>query len=273
VPQGADHQHAPLIAHTVEDLADEFALLRPLLTRTADLLRPDHGPPSAPLRPVHPSWHATTPTVCNTMRGNHMSYLLHIDSSSLDEASISRQVASSFREVWDGPVVHRDLAAAPVPHLSAAGVTARITAPNEHTAEQAAAIAVQDELIEEFLGASAYLFTVPMYNLTMPSVFKAWLDQVLVAGRTFTHDGPSQASGRPATVISARGGGYGPGAPRHGFDYVVPLLEAVLGHEDLLGLEVSTVIPELTMARHEPAMAPLLPKHEASVTDAHERAR
>src|SRR5699024_1998479 len=58
-----------------------------------------------------------------------------------------------------------------------------------------------------------------------------------------------------------------------GFDYVVPLLEAVLGHEDLLGLEVSTVIPELTMARHEPAMAPLLPKHEASVTDAHERAR
>src|SRR5699024_6408625 len=122
------------------------------------------------LETVHPSWHATTPTVCNTMRGNHMSYLLHIDSSSLDEASISRQVASSFREVWDGPVVHRDLAAAPVPHLSAAGVTARITAPNEHTAEQAAAIAIQDELIEEFLGASAYLFTVPMYNLTMPSV-------------------------------------------------------------------------------------------------------
>ncbi|HLR28362.1 MAG TPA: NAD(P)H-dependent oxidoreductase [Ruania sp.] len=202
-----------------------------------------------------------------------MSYLLHIDSSALDEASISRQVASSFREVWDGPVIHRDLAAAPVPHLSAAGVTARITAPDEHTAEQAAATAIQDELIEEFLGASAYLFTVPMYNLTMPSVFKAWLDQILVAGRTFTHDGPSQASGRPATVISARGGGYGPGAPRHGYDYVVPLLEAVLGHEDLLGLEVSTVTPELTMARHEPAMAPLLPKHEASVAGAHERAR
>src|SRR5699024_744595 len=110
-------------------------------------------------------------------------------------------------------------------------------------------------------------------RLARPSLLQAWLDQILVAGRTFTHDGPSQASGRPATVISARGGGYGPGAPRHGYDYVVPLLEAVLGHEDLLGLEVSTVTPELTMARHEPAMAPLLPKHEASVAGAHERAR
>src|SRR5699024_12268940 len=90
------------------------------------------------------------------MRGNHMSYLLHIDSSALDEASISRQVASSFREVWDGPVIHRDLAAAPVPHLSAAGVTARITAPDEHTAGQAAATAIQDELIDEVRGAAAH---------------------------------------------------------------------------------------------------------------------
>lgn len=53
-----------------------------------------------------------------------MSYLLHIDSSSLGEASVSRQVARSFLEGWDGKVVHRDLAAAPLPHISAAGVSA-----------------------------------------------------------------------------------------------------------------------------------------------------
>lgn len=58
-----------------------------------------------------------------------MSYLLLIDSSSLGEASASRQVTQSFLEGWDGKVVHRDLAAAPVPHLSAAGITARVTAP------------------------------------------------------------------------------------------------------------------------------------------------
>jgi len=200
-----------------------------------------------------------------------MSYLLHIDSSSLGEASVSRQVAQSFLEGWDGKVVHRDLAAAPVPHISAAGVTARVTDPAQYTDEQAAAAALQDTLIEELLGADAYLFTVPMYNLTLPSAFKAWLDQILVFGRTI--GGSSPVAGRPAVVISARGGSYGPGAPRHGFDYVVPVLEALLGHEDMLGLDLTTVIPELTMAPHAPALAALLPKHEASMADAHDRAR
>jgi FMN-dependent NADH-azoreductase len=200
-----------------------------------------------------------------------VSYLLHIDSSSLGEASVSRQVARSFLEGWDGEVVHRDLAAAPVPHISAAGVTARDTDAARYTDEQAAAVALQDTLIEELLGAGAYLFTVPMYNLTLPSAFKAWLDQILVFGRTI--GGSSPVAGRPAVVISARGGSYGPGAPRHGFDYVVPVLEALLGHEDMLGLDVTTVVPELTMAPHAPALAALLPKHEASMADAHRRAR
>ncbi|WP_217170101.1 FMN-dependent NADH-azoreductase [Streptomyces sp. AC512_CC834] len=203
-----------------------------------------------------------------------MSYLLHIDSSSLGEASVSRQVAQSFRDQWQGPVVHRDLAAAPVPHVTAAGVTARTTDPARHTPEQAKAQALQDELIEEFLGAGAYLFTVPLYNLSMPSVFKAWLDQILVTDRTFTHTGDaSPAAGRPVLLISARGGSYSPGAPREGFDYLVPTLEAVLGHEDLLGLDVTTVTPELTMAPHAPALASLLPLHEASMKSAHDRAR
>ncbi len=200
-----------------------------------------------------------------------MSYLLHIDSSSLGEASVSRQVAQAFLDGWEGEVVHRDLAATPVPHLSAAGITARATDPAQYSAEQAAAAAVQDALIEEFLGAGAYLFTVPMYNLTMPSVFKAWLDQIIVDGRTLNREGPSRTAGRPAVVISARGGGYGPGTPRHGLDYVVPTLEALLGN--LLGLDVSTVVPELTMVPHAPALASLLPVHQASMAEAHDRAR
>ncbi|MFF0164070.1 FMN-dependent NADH-azoreductase [Streptomyces sp. NPDC005263] len=202
-----------------------------------------------------------------------MSYLLHIDASSLDEASVSRQVARSFRDEWKGAVVHRDLAVSPAPHLSAAGITARTTDPAEHTPEQAKAAAVQDELIEEFLGADAYLFTVPMYNLTMPSVFKAWLDQIMVAGRTLSFDGAPPTLGRPATVISARGGGYGPGAPKHGMDHLVPTLETVLGHPTNLGLDLTTVLPELTMAPYVPMMAPLLPMHEASLTKAHDEAR
>lgn len=163
-----------------------------------------------------------------------------------------------------------DLATSPVPHISEALITARLTEPAQHTEEQAAASALQDELIEEFLGARAYLFTVPMYNLSMPSAFKAWLDHIMVFGRTFK---PSPTVGRPAVLISARGGSYAPGAPKHGLDFVVPAVETVLGHADQLALDVSTVIPELTMASHNAALVDLLPKHEASMVAAHERAR
>ena len=199
-----------------------------------------------------------------------MSYLLHVDSSSLHQDSVSRQVAASFRAAWDGDVIHRDLAVDPVPHITAAGITARETDPSQHTTAQREALALQDGLIAEYLGASAFLFTAPMYNLTMPSVLKAWLDQIIVVGCTARV--PASA-GRPAVVISARGGGYGPGAPNHGFDYVVPTLEAILGRQELLGLDVSTIIPELTLAPVTAAMESLLPLHEKSMVDAHRRAR
>src|SRR5699024_5254217 len=101
-----------------------------------------------------------------------MSYLLHIDSSALGEASISRHVADSFLDHWDGTVVHPDPDAAPVRHPDAAGGAARETDPAAPAEGQSAAVALQDSLLEDFLGARAYLFTVPMYNLTVPSVFK-----------------------------------------------------------------------------------------------------
>ncbi len=83
-----------------------------------------------------------------------MSYLLHIDASSFDAESISRQVARSFLDVWPGEVVHRDLAVNPVPHITAAGISARLTDPAQYTPQEAAAAALQDELVEEFLGAA-----------------------------------------------------------------------------------------------------------------------
>jgi FMN-dependent NADH-azoreductase len=200
-----------------------------------------------------------------------MSYLLHIDSSSAGAGSVSRQVALSFRDGWRGRVVYRDLAASPVPHITAAGITARFTDPAGRDPGQAAAAAIQDELIGEFLGAGAYLFTVPMYNYSMPSVFKAWLDQIIVVGVTIV---PPPAAGRPALVISARGGGYGPGAPNHGMDHLVPALETALGHpQGGLGLDLTVITPELTHALIVPAFAELLPLHQASLADSHEQAR
>jgi FMN-dependent NADH-azoreductase len=203
-----------------------------------------------------------------------MSYLLRIDSSASGDASISRQVADTFASSWDGDIVHRDLALNPVGHLDAAAITARVTPFAEHTAEQAAAAAVQDELVEEFLGASAYLFAVPVYNYTLPSVFKAWLDHTMIVGRTIgLGPGAAPSAGRPAVIVSARGGGYGPGAPQHGKDFLVPTLRTILGDDALMALDVSVITPELTYATSMDPLRHLLPLHEASLAEAHVLAR
>ncbi|MET0425272.1 MAG: NAD(P)H-dependent oxidoreductase [Actinoplanes sp.] len=201
-----------------------------------------------------------------------MSYLLHIDATSFVEESISRQVARSFLDGWPGEVVHRDLAAAPIPHLTAAGISARLTDPAAHSPQEAAAAALQDELVEEFLGASGYLFTVPLYNYGMPSSFKAWIDQVVIFGRTYSlPDGPPPAAGRPALVISSRGGAYGPGAPHEGRDHLVPNVRESMGRE--LGLDLEFITVEFGLAPVVPVLAQFLGLHEASLAEAHAQAR
>jgi FMN-dependent NADH-azoreductase len=203
-----------------------------------------------------------------------MSYLLRIDSSASDDFSFSRQVADTFTGSWDGEIVYRNLARTPVRHLDADGIAAWVTPPAQRTAAQAASAAVQDELVDEFLGASAYLFAVPMYNYTLPSVFKAWLDHVMIVGRTIgLGPGAAPSAGRAAVIVSARGGGYGPGAPQEGKDFLVPTLRTILGDDVLMGLDVHVITVELTYATNKDPMRHLLPLHEASLAEAHTRAR
>ncbi|MGW7541379.1 FMN-dependent NADH-azoreductase [Streptomyces sp. NPDC054770] len=195
-----------------------------------------------------------------------MATLLHIDSSLLPgEASSSRAVTDAFRTAWlaqhpDGTVVYRDLAAAPVPHLSAAAHTAGFADPATHSPEQAEAFAARVRLIEELEQADAVLIGAPMYNFTIPSTLKAWLDNVVLFGRTMGET-PS-AKGTPVTVVASRGGSYAPGTPREPYEYVQNYLTALLS--DGLGLEVDFIVPELTMAPQNPAMAELVPLYEAS---------
>ncbi|MFF8592287.1 FMN-dependent NADH-azoreductase [Streptomyces sp. NPDC015220] len=195
-----------------------------------------------------------------------MATLLHIDSSVFPgEASASRAVTAAFRAHWqerhpEGTVVYRDLAARPVPHITAAAHTAGFVDPASHTPEQAAAFAERVRLIEELERADAVLIGAPMYNFTIPSTLKAWLDNVILMGRTA---GDTQsAKGTPVTVVASRGGSYAPGTPREPYEYVQNYLAAALG--DGLGLAVDFIVPELTMAPHNPAMAQLVPLYEAS---------
>jgi FMN-dependent NADH-azoreductase len=195
-----------------------------------------------------------------------MATLLHIDSSVLPgEASSSRSVAAAFRKAWEeqhpgGTVIHRDLAADPVPHITAAAWSAGYASPSERTPEQSAAFAARVKLIEELEQADAVLIGAPMHNFSIPSTLKAWLDNVLLPGRT-SGEAPS-ALGTPTVVVASRGGSYAPGTPREGFEFVQTYLEAVL--KDTLGLDLTFIVPELTMAPRNPAMSTLVPLYEAS---------
>ncbi|WP_416982620.1 FMN-dependent NADH-azoreductase [Streptomyces sp. T028] len=203
-----------------------------------------------------------------------MATLLHIDSSVLPgEASSSRSVAGAFLKAWEeqhpeGTVIHRDLAADPVPHITAAAWSAGFTAPSERTPEQSAAFAARVRLIEELEQADAVLIGAPMHNYSIPSTLKAWLDSVLLLGRT-AGESPS-AQGTPVVVVASRGGSYAPGTPREGYEFVQNYLEAVL--KGTLGLDLDFIVPELTMAPRNPAMSELIPLYEASRERAFEEA-
>ncbi|MBP0453888.1 NAD(P)H-dependent oxidoreductase [Kitasatospora sp. RG8] len=185
-----------------------------------------------------------------------MPTLLHIDSSAFTDGSVSREVSAAFRAAWqaqhpDGTVIHRDLAARPVPHLDADGISASAVPADGRSPAQAAAFALREELMSELEQADAVVIGTPMYNFTIPSSLKAWLDQVILVGRT-AGESPS-AAGKPVTVVAARGGSYAPGAPREPYEFVTTYLEKVL--TGMLSLEVDFIVPEFTLAPVVPAMA------------------
>ncbi|CAM5516046.1 FMN-dependent NADH-azoreductase [Streptomyces avidinii] len=195
-----------------------------------------------------------------------MATLLHLDSSlSPADGSASRAVTAAFRQAWEeqhpeGTVVYRDLAAEPVPHLDGLAVSAAFTDPSTHSPEQAAALAGRLELVAELERADAVLIGAPMYNFSIPSTLKAWLDQVIVMGRTAGPESPLK--GLPVTVVASRGGSYAPGTPREGMEYVRNYLDGLL--TEMFGAEVDFIVPELTLAASVPAMAELVPLAEAS---------
>ncbi|MEU9246100.1 NAD(P)H-dependent oxidoreductase [Streptomyces sp. NPDC048385] len=195
-----------------------------------------------------------------------MATLLHIDSSVFPfEASSSRSITAAFRRTWEErhpevTVIYRDLAADPVPHITADAWSAGYTVPTERTPEQATAFAARLQLIGELEQADAVLIGAPMYNFSIPSTLKAWLDSVLLLDRT-AGEAPS-AQGTPAVVVASRGGSYAPGTPREGYEFVQNYLEAVL--KGTLGLDLDFIVQELTMAPRNPAMSELVPLYEAS---------
>lgn len=176
-----------------------------------------------------------------------MASLLHIDTSIKGPQSVSRRLTARAADRWraahpDGDVHYRDFAADPVPHLDADG----LLAPDRSLA-----------LIDEIKQADTVLLGLPLYNFGAPSTVKAWVDHLIVPGVSFDPEsGQGLLGDTELVVLAARGGGYGPGTPRAGWDHA----EAWLPHGlSMTGLVPRFITAELTLADENPAMADLRP--------------
>ena len=176
-----------------------------------------------------------------------MSKLLLVTSSLFANQSKSGEIAREFVEAWrrahpGTTVVERALTAATMPHLSLDALGALMTPPEQRSVDQAQSVAFGDGLIEELEAADTIVLAVPMYNFSVPSTLKAWIDHVARAGRTFryTATGPEGLlKGKKVYVVTGRGGVYTGDSPAKVFDFQEPYLRGILG---FLGLDDVTFI-------------------------------
>lgn len=144
---------------------------------------------------------------------------LHIDSSISGENSASRAISRSIVDRLAGDrLVYRDLVSQPLPHLTLDAFA-------------------DSSVLDEFLAADTVVIGAPMYNFTLPSQLKAWLDRILVAGKTFryTEGGPQGlAGGRRVIIALARGGMYDEGSPAASLEHLQTYLRGIF---NFIGIE------------------------------------
>ena len=161
--------------------------------------------------------------------------LLHLDSSITGDGSVSRQLSASVVGKLRAAdpsleISYRDLVADPIEHLTLGHLPA--ASPESRA------------LLDQFLGVDTVVIGAPMYNFTLPSQLKAWLDRIFIAGETFAYgpEGPKGlAGGKRVIVVLSRGGVYSEGSPAAGFEHVETYLKAAFG---FIGITPEFVLAE-----------------------------
>ena len=169
-----------------------------------------------------------------------MTTLLHIDCSAQQDQSVSRRLSGEFVSLWKdanpaAKVTYRDLTRSPLPHLTRAlEVQALDEPPESRTPLMWQVLAQSDRLTDELLAADRLVMGVPMYNFSIPSALKAYIDLIVREGRTFEF---GSEEGQPPRgliqdkkmlVITARGANY-EGPPWQDYDFLEPYLRALFG--------------------------------------------
>jgi FMN-dependent NADH-azoreductase len=164
--------------------------------------------------------------------------LLHIDSSILGTNSVSRQLSHNIVQQWrarhpDTSVDYLDLAQDGPSHLSAESIGFRLPPQTtDLTDGQRRENAVSEALVSQFLAADVIVLGAPLYNFSIPSQLKSWIDRIAQAGRTFTYTdkGPKGlASGKTVIVAISRGGVYSTSEAGRAMEHQESYLQTVLG--------------------------------------------
>lgn len=180
--------------------------------------------------------------------------LFRLDASIRSEGSVSRAIADIVETSWreyapEVEITRRSVGLDPVPSTSwALSVFANRADPATFSPEQKAAVDLATALTDELLSADAYLFAVPLYNFGVSEHFKTWVDMIISDPRT----GTQPIKGRPAVLVVVRGGAYGAGTPREGWDHSTGWIRRIL--EDVWGLELRVVETEFTLVGVNPAL-------------------
>lgn len=186
-----------------------------------------------------------------------MPHLLHIDSSVQEDRSVSRRLTARAADRWRaahpaGTATYRDLFADPLPHL-----------------DPRTSATLSATLIDEVKAADTVIVGLPLYNFGPPSTVKAWVDHIVAVGLSVDENtGAGLLGDTDLVAIETRGGGYGPGTPREGWDHAQTWLTHGVS---LTGLQPRFVVVELTMAETNPAMADLRGPAAQSLADGQEQ--
>jgi FMN-dependent NADH-azoreductase len=204
-----------------------------------------------------------------------MNTVFRLDASIREADSVTRAIASTLEstlveELGGAAVVRREIGLTPLPSTAwARSVFAGQTPAEQRSEEQREAVALAAELAAELQNADAYIFAVPFYNFGVSQHFKTWAD--LVATDPAFAPGSKTLAGRPASLVVARGGEYGAGGPRDGWDHATGWLNRMLS--DIWALDVQLIESELTFADTRDYMAHLREQAAGNLRNAHDQAR
>ncbi|NJR62837.1 MAG: FMN-dependent NADH-azoreductase [Cyanobacteria bacterium CRU_2_1] len=181
-----------------------------------------------------------------------MATVLRIDASARVSRSLSRDLTAAFTDQWlklrpSDTLITRDVGLNPPPAISEAWIAAAFTAPEKQTLDQQEVLKVSDQLLEELEPANLIVIGTPMYNYGMPAALKAWIDQVIRIGRTFSFDltrgeQPIEpiVTGKTLVILSSSGeGGFELGGAHAAINYLDPHIVAA---SRLLGVSEHYVI-------------------------------